>query len=219
MSMDSAHRAPLTLDMGHGQVVILTDEGEGRWKLAFRQDGRDAPAPPLDEIMVEAIDPRGQCYEFKMFRGPSPSEVYASGPTEDACRARVSVVHGAHAHRREVTIPGAPDFGTAVGANGGTLISMGHHSFVEVLPQEADRWKLSFFKKQAVTAAPAIDDVKAEAIGDETASGQINDLTVLPGNDDSSLFLAGRLRDARFLRLSVMMGEHYHTRAVPIPQN
>jgi hypothetical protein len=201
----------LHIDMGKGLALDLTDEGEGRWKLAF-----DTSAPALDHIEVQAIGGNGQCHPMKMFPGPDRSSVYASGPVEKAYRVRVVVNHGDHTHRRDLRLPGTPDYKVTKGTHGGTLISMGHDSFVELLPQGDRRWKLTFLEKEALTRVPAVADVVAEAIAGPADEDQVRKLAVLPGDDQHSLFLEGKVGDAEYLRLAVMMGDHYHTRCVPV---
>jgi hypothetical protein len=199
------------IDMGRGMHIAMSDEGDGRWKLDF-----DKPAPALDAIQVEAIGRNGQCHAMKMFPGPSDSEVYASGPTEKAYRARITVSHGDHTHRRDVRVPDTADYPLTTGTHGGTLISMGHDSFVEILPQGDDRWKITFLDKEVLTRVPPVADVKAEAIGAPTEDEQVRELAVLPGDDAHSLLLRGKVAGADYLRLAVMMGDHYHTRCVPV---
>jgi hypothetical protein len=200
-----------TIDMGHGTAIQLSDEGDGRWKLAF-----NGTAPALATIEVQAIGRNGQCHPMKMFPGPTASEVFASGPIEKAYRARIVVGQGDGAHKRDIRLPGTADYPLTTGRNGGTLISMGHDSYVEVLPNGAQRWKITFLDKDALTSVPPIADVKAEAIAAPSAQDQVRDLKVLPGDDAHSLFLEGKVADADYLRLAVIMGDHYHTRCVPV---
>ena len=192
----------LPIDMGGGTKITLTDEGEGRWKLAFNED-----APALDEIEVQAIARNGQCLPMKMFPGPSGREVFASGATEKAYRVRVAIRHEDHAHTRDVRLPGTDGYAVTVGTGGGTLISMGHDSYVELLPKGDARWKIRFFDKEVPASAPAIADVKAEAIAAPDAHDQVRGLKVLAGDDTNSLFLDGKVGDADYLRLAVMMGD------------
>jgi hypothetical protein len=200
-----------TIDMGRGTTIQLSDEGDGRWKLAF-----NGAAPTLETIEVQAIGRNGQCHPMKMFPGPKPSEVFASGPIEKAYRVRIVVGSGERAHRRDIRLPGTADYPLATGRNGGTLISMGHDSYVEVLPKGAQRWKITFLDKDVLTRVPPIADVKAEAIAAPSAEDQVRDLKVVPGDDPHSLFLEGKVADADYLRLAVIMGDHYHTRCVPV---
>ena len=201
----------LPIDMGRGLAIEMSDEGDGRWKLAFNK-----AAPALDAIEVQAIGRNGQCHPMKMFPGPDASAVYASGPTEKAYRARVVVSHGDHLHKRDVRLPGTADYPLTTGTHGGTLISMGHDSYVELLPTSKERWKIIFLDKDVLTGVPPIADVKAEAIAAPGVEDQVRDLAVLPGDDSHSLFLDGKVADADYLRLAVMMGDHYHTRCVPV---
>lgn len=201
----------IPIDMGRGMRVEMSDEGDGRWKLAF-----DKPAPALDAIEVQAIGRNGQCHPMKMFPGPSAAEVYASGPTEKAYRARIVVKHGDHTHKRDIRIPGTADYPLTLGTHGGTLISMGHDSYVEVLPVSEHRLKITFLDKDVLTGVPPVADVKAEAIAAPKAEDQVRDLRVAPGDDAHSLFLEGKVGDADHLRLAVIMGDHYHTRCVPV---
>ena len=211
MSTATAHPGTLTIDMGGGTRIALSDEGEGRWKLAFNE-----AAPPLDSIEVQAIARNGQCHRMKMFPGAGAREVYASGPTEKAYRVRVAIRHEDHDHTRDLRLPGTGNYAVSLGRQGGTLISMGHDSFVELLPQGNGRWRISFFDKEMPAAVPAIADVKAEAIAGPDAHDQVRALSVLPGDNPHSLFLVGKVADADHLRLAVMMGDHYHTRCVPV---
>ena len=201
----------MDIDMGRGMAVRMTDDGEGRWRLAFEHG-----APALDAIEVQAIGRNGQCHPMRMFPGPDPSSVFASGPTEKAYRARIVISHGDHTHKRDVRLPGTADYPLTAGPHGGTLISMGHDSYIEVLPAGEDTLKIVFRDKDVLTRVPPVADVKAEAIGDETEAEQVRDLTVLPGDDAHSLFLTGKIDGAPTLRLAVMMGDHYHTRCVPV---
>ncbi len=203
--------ATLPIDMGKGLALDMTDEGDGRWKLAFNKS-----APALETIEVQAIGRNGQCHPMKLFPGDDAGSIYASGPTEKAYRVRVVVSHAGHIHRRDVRLPGTADYPLTTGTHGGTLISMGHNSYIELLPLAADRWKISFLDKDLPTSVPPISAVKAEAIAAPAAEDQVRDLTVLPGDDPHSLFLEGKLADAGYLRLAVMMGDHYHTRCVPV---
>ena len=209
--MSATLSAPLSIDMGRGMTVQMTDEGDGRWKLAFNHD-----APALDAIEVQAIGRNGQCHPMKMFPGPVASSVFASGPTEKAYRARLVVSHGDHTHKRDVRLPGTPDYPLATGTHGGTLISMGHDSYIEVLPTDDDKLKITFLDKDVLTSVPPLVAVKAEAIGEASAEEQVRDLAVLPGDDAHSLFLQGKIEGAPYLRLAVIMGDHYHTRCVPV---
>jgi hypothetical protein len=197
----------LPIDMGHGLALDLSDEGDGRWKLAFNK-----AAPALDAIEVQAIGRNGQCHTMKMFPADTAQSVFASGPTEKAYRVRVVVSHAGHTHRRDVRLPGTADYQLTTGSHGGTLISMGHDSYVELLPAAEDRWKISFLDHETPTSVPPLVNVKAEAIADD----QVRDLAVLPGDDSHSLFLEGNVADAAYLRLAVIMGDHYHTRCVPV---
>ena len=199
------------IDMGMGMVIAMSDDGEGRWKLAFNH-----AVPPLDAIEVQAIGRNGQCHAMKMFPGPDAASVYASGPTEKAYRARIVVSHGDHTHKRDIRVPDTADYPLVVGAHGGTLISMGHDSYIEVLPEGTDRLRITFLDKDALTSVPPVADVKAEAIGESTEDDQVRELTVLPGDDPHSLYLQGTIADAPYLRLAVIMGDHYHTRCVPV---
>lgn len=201
----------LPIDMGRGMTIEISDEGDGRWKLAFNR-----PAPALDTIEVQAIGRNGQCHPMKMFPGPSGTEVYASGPTEKAYRARIVVSHGDHTHWRDVRLPGTAGYKLTTGTHGGTLISMGHDSYVEVLPVSEHRLKITFLDKHALTAAPPVADVKAEAIAALQNEDQVRDLEILAGDDAHSLSLQGKVADAGYLRLAVMMGDHGHTRCVPV---
>ena len=201
----------IPVDMGRGLALRMSDEGEGRWKLAFNK-----PAPELDSVEVQAIGRNGQCHPMKLFPGPDASSIYASGPTEKAYRARIVVSHGDHTHKRDLRIPGTQDYAVTTGSHGGTLISMGHDSFVEVLPVGGDRLKITFLLGDVLTGAPRTADVKADVIGDPAESDQVRDLAVRPGDDAHSLFLEGKVAGASHLRLAVMMGDHYHTRCVPI---
>lgn len=201
----------LDIHMWHGLALELTDAGDGRWKLAFAE-----AAPALDAIEVQAIGRNGQCHPMKMFAGDDARSVYASGPVEKAYRVRVVIAHGGHTHTRDVRLPNTADYPLTTGAHGGTLISMGHDSFVELLPVAAQRWKISFLDKETPTSVPPVADVKAEAIADPRAEDQVRELAVLPGDDPHSLFLEGKVGDAGYLRLAVMMGDHYHTRCVPV---
>ncbi len=200
----------LPIDMGKGLAIDLTDD-DGRWKLTFNK-----PAPALDAIEVQAIGSNGQCHPMKLFPGDDPRSIYASGPTEKAYRIRVVVSHGDHSHKRDLRLPGTADYPLTTGSHGGTLISMGHDSFIELLPVADDRWKISFLDKATPANVPPTVDVKAEAIAAPTADDQVRDLAVLPGDDQHSLFLEGKVADAAYLRLAVMMGDHYHTRCVPV---
>jgi hypothetical protein len=201
----------LAIDMGEGLRVRLSDEGDGRWKLAFGQ-----AAPALDAIEVQAIGRNGQCHAMKMFPGPDAASVYASGPVEKAYRVRVVVGQGGDIRTRDVRLPGTADYPLAIGAHGGTLISMGHDSYVEVLPQDGERWKIVFMDGDVPVSAPPLADVKAEAIGAPEVEDQVRGLAVLAGDDAHSLFLEGKVGDAGYLRLAVIMGDHYHTRCVPV---
>jgi hypothetical protein len=197
----------LPIDMGGGTKIGLSDAGDGRWRLAFNE-----AAPALDEIEVQAIGRNGQCHPMKMFPGGGPNELFASGPTEKAYRVRVVIRHEDHDHTRDLRLPGTADYPLATGTHGGTLISMGHDSYVELLPKGDGRWKITFLDKEVLASAPAIADVKAEAISEPN----VQPLKVLPGDDPHSLFLDGKVGDAGYLRLAVMMGDHYHTRCVPV---
>ena len=209
--MSATVSAPLAIDMGRGLVVQLTDEGDGRWKLAFNHG---VPAPGAVE--VQAIGRNGQCHPMKMFPGPDAGSVFASGPTEKAYRVRIAVSHGDHSHLRDVRLPGTADYPLTTGTRGGTLISMGHDSFVEVLPEGADTLRITFLDKDVPTGVPALADVKAEVIGDPAEERQVRSLTVAPGTDAHSLLLQGPVDGAAYLRLAVMMGDHYHTRCAPV---
>lgn len=201
----------LAIDLGAGMALHLSDDGDGRWKLAF-----GGTAPALDAIEVQAIGRNGQCHPMKMFPGATADAVYASGPVEKAYRVRIAI-RGADATRtRDVRLPGTPDYPVVIGRHGGTLISMGHDSFVEVLPQGAARLKIIFLDKEVLAARPPLADVKAEAIAAPTEADQVRPLAVLQGDDPHSLFLDGKVADACHLRLAVMMGDHYHTRCVPL---
>ena len=201
----------LPIDMGRGLALDLSDEGDGRWKLAFNKE-----APALDTIEVQAIGRNGQCHPMKMFSGPDASSVYASGPTEKAYRARIVVSHRDHSHKRDVRLPGTADYPLTIGTHGGTLISMGHHSYVELVPAGERRWKITFMDKDVLTNVPPVADVKAEAIAEPGGDDQVRDLAVLRADDAHSLFLEGKVADANYLRLAVMTGDHYHTRCVPV---
>lgn len=201
----------LRINMGRSLSVCLSDVGEGRWKLAF-----DREAPGLDAIEVQAIGRNGQCHPMKLFRGSTAAEIIASGPTEKAYRARIVVDRGGHTHKRDVRLPGTADYPLTTGTHGGTLISMGHDSYVELLPVGDGRWKITFLDKDVLTRVPPITDVKAEAIAAPTEEDQVRELNILPGDDDHSLFLEGKVADADHLRLAVIMGDHYHTRCVPV---
>lgn len=209
--MSTTTSAPLPIDMGLGLVVQVSDGGDGRWKLSFN-DG----APALDAIEVQAIGRNGQCHPMKMFPGPAADSVFASGPTEKAYRIRIAVHHRDHSHKRDVRLPETEDYRLAIGTNGGTAISMGHDSYVEVLPLGADRLTITFFDKDVPTSVPPVADVKAEIIGDPSERDQVRDLAVLPGDDPHSLVLQGPIHGAGYLRLAVIMGDHYHTRCVPV---
>ncbi len=209
--MSATTTAPVSIDMGRGMAVQMTDEGDGRWKLAFNHT-----APALDAVEVQAIGRNGQCHPMKMFPGPDATSVFASGPTEKAYRARIVISHGDHTHKRDVRLPGTADYPLATGTHGGTLISMGHDSYVEVLPTGADKLKITFLDKDVPTGVPPIADVKAEVIGEPSEDEQVRDLTVLPGDDAHSLVLQGKIGEANYLRLAVIMGDHYHTRCVPV---
>lgn len=209
--MSATTSTPLAIDMGRGMTIRMTDEGDGRWKLAFDHD-----APALDGIEVQAIGRNGQCHPMKMFPGPDAASVYASGPTDKAYRARIVVSHGDHTHKRDIRVPGTADYPLTTGTHGGTLISMGHDSYIEVLPTAADTLKISFFDKDVPAGVPPIPDVKAEIIGAPSDDEQVRDLAVLPGDDTHSLILQGKIEDAGYLRLAVIMGDHYHTRCVPV---
>ena len=208
--------AATSIDMGHGLGIEMSDADDGRWKLAFRHEGAPAEAPALDGITVEAIGRNGQCHAMKMFPGPDASEVYASGPTDKAYRARIIVRHRDHSHKRDIRVPGTADYPLTTGTHGGTLISMGHDSFIEVLPVAPDRLKITFLAKDVLTGVPPVADVKADIIGDPAEDEQVRDLVVLPGDDPHSLFLQGQVADAPYMRLAVIMGDHYHTRCVPV---
>ena len=80
-----------SIDMGDGLAIEMTDLADGRWQLGFRRAGAPAAAPALPDIAVEAIDRKGQCHAMKMFPGPDAASVYASGPTDKAYRARVTL--------------------------------------------------------------------------------------------------------------------------------
>lgn len=201
----------LPIDLGQGLSAEMTDEGDGRWKLAFKDT-----APPLSAIEVQAIGRNGQCHAMKIFPGPDAAAVYASGPTEKAYRARIVVSHGGQTRKRDLRLPGTAGYPVTIGRHGGTLISMGHDSFVEVLPIGERCWKITFLDKDVLTSVPPIADVKAEAIASPMVDDQVRDLTVLAGDDPHSLFLDGKVADADHLRLAVMMGDHYHTRCVPV---
>lgn len=209
--MSATPSTPLSIDMGRGLDVQMTDEGDGRWKLAFNHG-----APALDAIEVQAIGRNGQCHPMKIFPGPDATSVYASGPTEKAYRARIVVSHGGHVHKRDVRLPGTADYPLTTGRHGGTLISMGHDSFIEVLPRGADMLKITFLANDTLTGVPPLAAVKAEAIGDISDAEQVRDLIVQPGDDAHSLFLQGKIDGAPYLRLAVIMGDHYHTRCVPV---
>lgn len=208
--------SPIAIDMGRGLGMLMSDADDGRWKLSFSHADAPAAAPALDAITVEAIGRNGQCHAMKMFPGSQGSEVYASGPTDKAYRARIIVRHGDHTHKRDVRVPGTADYPLTLGANGGTLISMGHDSYIEVLPAGAERLKITFFDKDVPTGVPPIADVKADVIGDPAEPDQVRDLVALKGEDAHSLYLQGKIADASYLRLAVIMGDHYHTRCVPV---
>ena len=201
----------LDIDMGGGIALHLSDDGEGRWLLAFNR-----PAPALDAVEVQAIARNGQCLPMKMFAGPKGNAVYASGPVERAYRVRIVVKDGAAARRRDMRLPGTADYPLAKGARGGTFVSMGHDSFVEVLPENDACWRVVFHDKETLTAAPPVADVVAEAITPPGVDDQVRGLTVRAGADGHSLVLEGKVGDADHLRLAVMMGDHYHTRCVPV---
>ncbi len=209
--MSSTMSAPLSIDMGPGRVVRVSDEGDGRWRLWF-----EGEAPALDAVEVQAIGRNGQCHPMRMFPGPAPGTLFASGPTEKAYRIRITVDHGGSVHKRDVRLPETAGYRLAIGPQGGTLISMGHDSYVEVVPTEADRLTISFRDKDGRTGAPPVADVRAEVIGDPSERDQVRDLAVLPGDDPHSLVLQGPIDGAGYLRLAVMMGDHYHTRCVPV---
>ena len=209
--MSTTLSAPLDIDMGHGMAVQLSDEGDGRWKLAFNHG-----APALDAIEAQAIGRNGQCHPMKMFPGPDANSVFASGPTDKAYRARIVVTHKDHTHKRDVRLPGTPDYPLTTGTKGGTLISMGHDSHIEVLPHGEDKFSITFFDKETPASVPPIADVKAEAIGEPSEADQVRDLSVMPGSDAHSLVLQGPIKGAKTLRLAVIMGDHYHTRCVPV---
>ncbi len=201
----------LDIDMGGGIALHLSDDGEGRWLLAFNR-----AAPALDAVEVQAIARNGQCLPMKMFPGPNGNAVYASGPVERAYRVRVVVTDGAVARRRDIRLPGTPDYPLAKGPHGGTFISMGHDSYVELLPESEAVWRVVFHEKETPTGAPPVADVVAEAIAPPGVDDQVRALTVRPGADTHSLVLEGKVGDADHLRLAVMMGDHYHTRCVPV---
>jgi nickel/cobalt exporter len=187
--------------------IALSDGGDGRWRLVFNE-----AAPPIASTEIQAIGRNGQCHPLKLFPGSGAAEVFASGPIEKAYRVRVALRHDDHAHVRDLRLPGTEDYPLATGPHGGTLISMGHDSHVEVLAQADARWRISFFDRETPAPAPATADVIAEAI----AEPAVRELKVLPGDDRHSLFLDGKVGDAGHLRLAVMMGDHYHTRCVPV---
>ena len=212
----STATVPISIDMGRGLSITMSDAGDGRWALAFSHVGAPAPAPALEAITVEAIGRNGQCHPMKMFPGPNATQVFASGPTEKAYRARIIVLHDGHTHKRDVRVTGTADYPLLTGTHGGTLISMGHDSYIEVLPVSDQRLKITFLDKDALTAVPPISGVKADAIAPPSADDQVRDLVVHPGDDAHSLFLDGKVADASHLRLGVVMGDHYHTRCVPL---
>ncbi len=202
----------VAIAFGDGLTVVLSDPGDGRWRLAFGGD-----APPLAAIRVEAVKRNGQVAPLRMFPGDRPDTVFASGPIETAYRARITLEPGGATRCRDVLLPQAPGYEVTTGPKGGTLISMGHDSYVEVVPAADGRWTFTFMDKTEKANAPSVADVVAEAIAEAATDGQVRRLAVVPGGDPWSL-VAGPVAGATYLRLAVMMGDHYHTRCVPVVQ-
>lgn len=206
-----------SIHMGHGQMVDIVDQGNGRWDIVFSEAGKpDYKAPPVNEVEIEAIDVNGAVHPLAISAGENPSTIVATGPTENAHRARVRVVHGTHFHTREAAVPGKDPFQAVKGPNGGSFIALGPDAGVEVIASGGGRCELIFLEQGAKSKAPSSDDVVVEAIGPRAEDYQVRSLMTLPGSDPAILIASGKIEDATHVRVQINSGGRTEIRSAPL---
>ncbi len=205
------------IHMGHGQMVDIIDVGNRSWELAFSEAGKpDYKAPPLEEIMVDAIDDSGAVHPLSVAKGSNVSTVAVTGDVGSARRIRIMVLHGSHFHTREAAVPGAAPLQAKTGVVGGSVIPLGDGAEVEVSRSGPGRWLLKWHKDGTATKAVSEERIEVEAIGPKAEDYQVRQLLLMPGPDQSTLIASGKVDDATHIRLIVKDDAGTVKRSLPV---
>jgi hypothetical protein len=206
-----------SIHMGHGQMVDIIDVGNRSWELAFSEAGKpEYRAPPLEEIIVDAIDDSGAVHPLSVAEGSKASTVAVTGDVGRACRVRIMVLHGSHFHTREAAVPGAGLLEARSGTVGGSVIPLDGGAEVEVIRSGPGRWLLKWHKDGVATQAVSEEKIEVEAIGPAAEDYQVRQLLLMPGPDQSTLIASGKVDDATHIRLIVKDGASLVKRSLPV---
>jgi hypothetical protein len=212
------------IDMANGYVVEVIAPQDGDWKLKFF-DRRLSPVaapdletPKITMVKAEAIGADRIVRSLALAAGEDGSTLVATGKTKAAEYARVHMSRADTWSSRYVPLNGLLSGALPRGPNGGHVVDMGHHVFIELLAQGDRRWALQFRgDDMQPTPAPDAMLIGAEALG---ADGSITELIIEPGEDPSQLIAIGRTQGAVRARIVWAHPEkhnpHWHRREFPL---
>ncbi|TPJ77158.1 hypothetical protein [Mesorhizobium sp. B2-6-2] len=196
-------------------TVEIARQADGVWQLSFLDgSGKRLVAPEPEQVKAESIGSDFIVRVLTVAKGPDANTLTATGKTELANYARISVDKGGawktqYALLTNTETPTAP-----IGPNGGPIMDMGHDSFIELAVNPDKPWDLTFYEEKDEVDAPNPSIILVEAL---KGDGTVANLEVAAGPKPSMLVASGPTHKTTRVRLLWAHGDHFHRREFNLP--
>lgn len=208
--------------IGTDRIVISDDCSadivrfvDGTWKVFFLDgEGRTMNAPHHSEVVVESIGSDFIVRVLAVSRDDESDAIVATGITELANYARISVVRDHKWNTRYQLLNNTKTPEIPVNSRGLPIVDMGHDSFIEVSIENDELWELIFYKNDDEVDAPNPKIIQVEAL---KGDGTVCNLQVTRGSKPSMLVASGSIEDTTRIRLLWAHGDHFHRREFNVP--
>lgn len=197
-------------------TVAIHRQPDGVWQVRFLDaSGKPAKAPDVTDAKVESIGDDFIVRVLTVTKGADDSTLTATGKTERANYARVSVQRNGVWSVKYALLKNTQTPVAQTGPKGGPMVDMGHESYIEVTARKDKPWELTFYEGPTDEVnAPSPSIILVEVLRPD---GTIGHLDVQAGPKPSMLLASGPTDNTTRVRLLWQHADHFHRREFNLP--